>query len=119
MLLPARADSVHVCLGEALQPLAFSVYGSTFPPHLISKVVLVVHLEARLRNQSVRRLGVDPADVSRLRLEGLPLPADITVSVDAVNPPLRVLNMNLAGRVLPSAVVQRSMVRVVSTLSPS
>ena len=50
MLLPARADRVHLVPVEALQPLALSVDGSTLPSHLISEVVLVVHLEARLRN---------------------------------------------------------------------
>ena len=55
MLLPAWADGVHLGLVEALQPLALSVDGSTLSSHLISKVVLIVHLEARFRDQSVGR----------------------------------------------------------------
>jgi len=121
MLLPAGADSVHLGLVEALQPLALSVDGSTLSSHLLLEIVLIVHLEARLRDQSVGRFRVNASNVCRLCLKRLKLAASVTVSVNTLHPALTLLNVHLAIiRVnLQSVKGQRGVVVVISAIGPS
>jgi len=85
----------------------------------VTEVVLVVHLEARLRNQSVGRLRVDPSVVAGLHLNCLPLTTGVASSVNTLHPALVLLNIHLAGIILQSIKCQRSMVVMIPAISPS
>jgi len=121
MLLPAGADSVHLGLVEALQPLALSVDGSTLSSHLLLEIVLIVHLEARLRDQSVGRFRVNASLVCRFCLKRLKLATNVTISVNALHSALILFNLHLAiiRVVLQSVKGQRGVVVVISAISPS